>query len=212
MSDETSTPENQASFLPFHAINEFMRHDFRSNVIRHVLTNLEKLDGKLRHPIDQATKKYVKVPGFRNADKAPALIKVIPMAKAFEKTPDLVVSMLAAWAELHTDLRQQLYDLLQSRGWQMFPPDFSLENLSLDNVRQWAVLPVEADRTRLPGFYTTWPKDQDFEAIYQAFTEKYPEADQSIDNVSLMTVWLSMRLPVNVEGAAEQEEAPKDVD
>ncbi|MFM8323136.1 MAG: hypothetical protein ACKOC5_19670, partial [Chloroflexota bacterium] len=65
--------------------------------------------------------------------------------------------------------------------------------------------PPEADRTRLPGFGVTWPKNEDFELLNNAFTEKYPDADQTTDDVSLMAVWVSLRLPMELEDEAETE-------
>ncbi len=66
----------KTEFLPFHAINEFMRPDFRLTVIRDTLTNQSNLDDSHTNMLNQQIKKRVTVPGFRNSDKAPALIKV----------------------------------------------------------------------------------------------------------------------------------------
>jgi hypothetical protein len=203
MTDQTDSHE--AQFYPFHALNEFMRADYRLIVVRSALNALPTLPDHFRKPIDRITKQVVKVPGFRDATKAPATVKVLPIAKAFEKTPDLVAAILAAWAEGHAELRQQVYDLLKTRGWKMFPAEFSLENLKPDAVMEWAVLPLSVDRTRLPGFISLWPQDNDFEDIYKHFVELYPEVNEGIDNVSLMVVWLSLRLPMDVEGAEEEE-------
>jgi hypothetical protein len=205
MTEQDISP-HKVQFLPFHAINEFMRNDYRLSVVRAALNALPNLPTKFRQPINQATRRYVKVPGFRNPEKAPTAIKVLPMAKAFEKSPELVAAIIATWAEVHVELRQQVYELLKARGWKLFPEDLSLESLSLDAIREWAVLPIEFDRTSLPGFVATWPKDNNFETLYKVFTEMYPNANEGIDNVGLMVVWLSMRLPVNVEEAEEQLE------
>ena len=72
-------------------------------------------------------------------------------------------------------LRQQVYDLLVAL--------------------EWEILPSEADRTKLPGFLPSWEAGQDFDFIYQKFQEKYPAEAASKNDVSLMTVWLSGRLP-----------------
>jgi hypothetical protein len=55
------------------------------------------------------------------------------------------------------------------------------------------------NRSKLPGFYTHWPKDEDFEVLYKNFSDLYPDFEASIDKVSLMVVWLSMRLPLQVD-------------
>ncbi|RPI79558.1 MAG: hypothetical protein EHM41_23770, partial [Chloroflexi bacterium] len=130
--------EKTGELIPFHAINEFMRNDFRFEVVRSTLVGLNTLPENRRLPIERLTKKLVKVPGFRHSDKAPTAVRINPTVSAFEKNPDLVAAVLNAWAEIHAPLRQQVYDLLVERSWQ--------------------VLPLEADRTKLPGFFIKWPK------------------------------------------------------
>jgi hypothetical protein len=163
-------------FIPFHAINEFMRSDFRMSFLRSTLVALPDLPPKTQASVNKATKKFVKVPGFRNSAKAPATVKAVGMVKSFEKQPKLVSTMIAAWTEANPELRQQIFEVLSGF--------------------EWKLLPVEANRARLPGFLTQWPEEEDYEVIYNAFTEAYPDSDYSIDEVSLMAVWLSLRLPV----------------
>lgn len=167
--------KKQAQFLPFHAINEFMRDDYRLEVVRSALQALPGLPADYQAPIERLTRKLVQVPGFRNSAKAPWQKRAHPTADAFEKNPALVAAILSAWSAARQELRQQVYDLLIERGWQVLPP--------------------EADRTKLPGFIAAWPKGEDFEALNKAFAEKYPQAQASSDDVSLMIVWLSTRLP-----------------
>jgi len=206
----------KTEFLPFHAINEFMRPDFRMSVIREVLMKSPNLSDIYINKINHLTNKYVKVPGFRHSDKAPTLVKVLPMSKAFEKSPDLVAAILAAWAETHSELRIQVYDLLQTRNWVIYPntevPD--LASLSSDTIKDWPIFPIHVDRTNLPGFFPHWPKSENFETLYTSYSEKYPESDAGIDKVSLMTVWLTMRLPYQIDNsnnsASNDETTPID--
>ena len=114
--------DQTVELLPFHAINEFMRNDFRLGVVRGALSALPGLPGNYRATLDRLTKKYVKVPGFRNSDKAPAVVKAVPIAESFEKSPELAGAVLAAWAESHTDLRQKVYDFMTGRAWELLPP------------------------------------------------------------------------------------------
>lgn len=164
-------------FIPFAAINEFMRNDFRLNVIRTTLLSLNQLDRKFSGPVDQLTKKHVTVAGFRNSVKAPATVKAVAMVKAFEKQPRLVAAILQAWSETQPELRQNIYDFLLDRGWKLLPVDF--------------------DRTKLPGFLTRWPADDDYDTLYEAFVQNNPALEVSIDQTSLMVVWLSGRLPID---------------
>jgi hypothetical protein len=173
-------------FIPFHAINEFMRNDFRLQIIRSVLVSLSKIDGKIVSRINHLTKKHVKVAGFRNSSKAPATVKTVAMVKAFEKHPDLVSTILQAWMMIHIELRDHVYNLMLSRGWKL--------------------LPIDVDRSKLPGFLTSWPEGEDYEVLYNSLKEKYPNTDQSIDEASLMAVLLSGRLPINKVSFNELEE------
>ncbi|MCI0519720.1 MAG: hypothetical protein L0Z70_05615 [Chloroflexi bacterium] len=176
----TDTQDKKVMFLPFHALNEFMTSEYRQEVVRRALNALPDLPENLSAEINRQTGKSVRIQGFRNSLKAPAALRFKPTLEAFEKSPALVAAILAAWAETHPDLRQQVYALLQAR--------------------QWELLPIDADRARLPGFITVWPKGEDFEALNRAFSEMYPEARAESNDVSLMVVWLSLRLPYAFSG------------
>jgi len=173
----------QVEFLPFHALNEFMRPDYRLSVVRAALNALPNLPSNFRSPIDKLTKQVVRVPGFRNGAQAPTPMKVGPMASAFEKSPELAAAILAVWAESLPDLRQKVHDLLKARNWEVLPP--------------------EADRAKVPGFLSHWPKGEDFDVLNKAFAETYPDFNATTDDVSLMVVWVSGRLPYHVEGEEE---------
>jgi hypothetical protein len=192
---------NNAEFLPFHAINEFMRPDFRLSLIRDTLNALPRLSEEHNNKINNLSRKLVKVPGFRNSEKAPALMRVIPTAKAFEKSAELAAAILAAWCDSNDVLRDQVYDLLKSRGWACLEQNQTVdfETLSADFLISWPILPIHIDRTILPGFYIRWPEGDDYELLYSLFTHLYPDAQISIDQVSLMVVWLSLRLPYQME-------------
>jgi hypothetical protein len=178
--------DKKQEFLPFHAINEFMRADYRQVVVRTTLHNASQLPPEFREAIEKQTRRFVKVPGFRNSSLAPAGLRVAPTAETFERSADLVGAILAAWAETHAELRQQVFDLLTERGWEL--------------------LPIEVNRAKLPGFLLQWPKGEDFEVITKAFAEKYPQFPQIADDISLMTVWLGDRLPYKVDGEDEEQE------
>lgn len=187
MNDKT-----QLQFIPFHAINEFMRSDFRLNIIRTTLSSKDALDRNFSSQIDRLTRKHIKVAGFRNSIKAPVTIKAVAMVKAFEKQPDLVAAILNAWSESKSEFRSQIFDLLIERGWKL--------------------LPIEADRSKLPGFLTDWPEEDDYEALYEAFIKTYPESLAGIDETSLMVIWLAGRLPINKVSKTEISvpEAPQE--
>jgi hypothetical protein len=91
-----------------------MRPDFRLSVVRETLLSLDDISEPFSNALNHQIKKCVTIPGFRNSDKAPALIKVLPTSKAFEKKPDLVAVLLSCWAEHHLSLREQVYQLLEA--------------------------------------------------------------------------------------------------
>ena len=110
------------------------------------------------------------------------------MIKPFEKEPELVAAVIAGWAEANQDLCQQVFEILSNLNWKL--------------------LPLGADRTRLPGFLTQWPEEDDYEKIYGDFIKFYPDSNYGIDDVSLMAVWLSLRLPVDKVGKDTLNELP----
>ena len=194
----------KTEFLPFHAINEYMRPDFRLKIIRETLSAQTSLDTKLSNELNHQIKKKVSVPGFRNSEKAPALVKTLPTSKAFEKHADLVAIILACWAETQTELRNQVYEMLKSRHWLVYTEKEGIDlSINMDLIKEWPVFPTQMDRTKLPGFFIHWPKGEDFETLYKNFTDLYPNAEAGIDKVSLMVVWLSMRLPFQVDSEFE---------
>lgn len=176
----------KVQFLPFHAINNFMLPDYRLNVLSTVMSGLDRLPVSRRNSINSLLKRLLKVPGFRNGALAPLPVKVKGAVTPFERNPEVVAQVISGWVELHSELEQQVFDLLTERGWEM--------------------LPTDADRTKLPGFLSRWPKAETFEAINAAFHEKYPDLQTADNDISLMTVWLSGRLPYDVEETEEPEE------
>jgi hypothetical protein len=175
--------DNKIQFLPFHVINAFMRPDYRFEVVKTLLGSLSSVPEDKQAQINRYIKQHVVIPGFRHSAMAPLSVKVKPFIAVFEKKPELVALTLDIWALQHNDLEEKTFQLLTDRGWE--------------------ILPLAADRTKLPGFLTTWPKDEDFESINKAFMEKYPDVKYSEDNISLMAVWVSGRLPYQTNESKE---------
>ena len=180
--------DEQIQYLPFNAINEFMVEDYRFSVIQRVMAGMADLSSEQRSSLAKLIKKYIRVSGFRNSAQAPAGLKARHAIKEFEKRPDFTARILAAWADLYSDLRQQVHDLLKSRDWEL--------------------LPVEADRTRLPGFMTTWPKTETYDVLDAAFAEMFPESPSDAafqDDLRLMVVWVAGCLPYDLFMDDEEE-------
>lgn len=181
--------EKQARFIPFHAINEFMLPEYRLKLLQEVFGNFDRLSEKRQSAINRLVKKLVKVDGFRNSTLAPVGLKSRAAVSAFEGSPEMVAQICQAWFELHTDLAAKVVEFLKTRGWE--------------------VLPVEADRSALPGFLTRWPEKDNFVTLDDAFVQAYPEDTTHEYDLNMMIVWVSGRLPVELvaeEGERAEEE------
>ncbi len=170
--------EKKAKFLPFHAINEFMTEAFRLEVIHLVLSNLDKIPQDSRRVITDFIRREVRVNGFRNAIMAPHGFQAKASITVFEKRPDFVAAIIQSWCSLKSDLAGNVHALLTERG--------------------WTLLPVDANRTRLPGFLTRWAKSEEFEILDEAYRKAHPDFEGSDDDINLAVVWLSGRLPVDM--------------
>jgi len=178
--------DKKARFLPFHAINEYMLDDYRQLVIQSVLGNFNKLSEERQRKIKSLIKNLVRVQGFRNSSVAPLPLKINGCIDTYKKSHEFVAQILAAWSEINFETKKTIFHYLEERSWKL--------------------LPIEADRSLLPGFMLEWPKEDSFEILIDSFREKYPDYSLSDDDVSLMVVWLSNRLPYEmVEGLFQEE-------
>lgn len=167
--------KKEIAFLPFYTINKYMRDEYRLSVIRSTIQAFPELPADLRSTIERIIRQSVNVPGFRNGAKAPSGLLIKPLVSAFEKKSVVVAAILAAWVEIHKNLRDQVFSLLKARKWDLHP--------------------IDADRMNLPGFMASLPTGENFEILNQAFIEMYPDEKVESDDVILMSVWLSGRLP-----------------
>jgi hypothetical protein len=175
--------DKKISFLPFHAINGFMIPEYRLSVLQRVFNGMEKLPGARKSALNSLVKRYVSVPGFRNSFLAPLPLKIKGAVSTFERSAEFTAQVLMGWSELNPDLRQQVYDFLKDRNWEMLPPD--------------------ADRTKLPGFLPHWPQGESFDVLDAAYNDTFANKTDSEDDVRLMVVWMSGRLPYD----QDEEEA-----
>jgi len=177
-------PKKTAQFLPFNAINEFMLDEFRQEVISFVFAHSDSMEGPARSRLNTLVKNLVQVPGFRNSAQAPAGLKARNSVKAFEKSALFTAQVLQCWADLHPELGSKVAEILKESGWE--------------------ILPVNADRTVLPGFIPEWPDGETYDTLDTRYKEKVPEYSGDSNDVRLMAVWLSGRLPLNSPSAEEE--------
>ena len=178
--------DKQVKFLPFHAINEFMLPDFRLTVLHAVFGGYDHLPGERRSALNSMVKRHVQVPGFRNSTQAPVPIKARAAVSTFERRPEFVAQVLQGWSELKPDLRQQVYDFLKGREWELVPAD--------------------ADRSKIPGFLVEWPKGETYDLLGEEFTKANPDQQVDENDLRLMIVWIAGRLPYDMMDEEETEE------
>ncbi len=176
--------DKHLQYFPFHTINEFMVSEYRLHVIQTVISNLDHIPGERRSAINGLIKRHIQVPGFRNSTQAPSGLKARSSVSAFERRPEFVANVLQAWSDLKPELRQKVHDFLKGR--------------------QWEVLPPEADRSRLPGFLTTWPKGETYDVLGEAFAQAFPDEKVDENDLRLMIVWLAGCLPYDMDGEEEE--------
>jgi hypothetical protein len=169
------TNNKKAQLLPFHAINEFMRDDFRNQLLQEVFSEADKLEKDQVVRINRLFSKGVQISGFRNSSLAPIAFKVRHANGLFEKSPEFVSIIVNCWSKLHQPLKEATWQLLENRNWRP--------------------LPLDVDRSLLSGFMLNWPKEDTFETLIHAFREKTQEIVESDDNISLMIVWVGNKLP-----------------
>ena len=176
----------KAEFLPFHAINEFMLADYRKEILKTVIGKLTNLPVERQRKISGLIRRNVRVQGFRNSALAPLPLKINGAVETFEKSPNFVAEILEGWSELNKELSEIIFEFL--------------------NGRDWETLPVETDRSKLPGFLTKWPGKETFDGLITAFREKYKEVNVSDNDISLMVVWISNRLPYDLGIEPDEKE------
>ena len=175
--------DKKMAFLPWSAVNAFMLEDFQLEVMKTVLTGYEHLESDQRRSLNAQIKRGVRVPGFRNAISAPISIRIKHSIELFENNANFAGNVLSAWFKIYAPLSELVHPFLESRDWK--------------------ILPLDADREKLPGFLTQWPIEDEFDVLVKAFHESHPDTEYTDNQISLMCVWLSGRLPYETLEKAE---------
>jgi hypothetical protein len=170
---------DEIKYLPFNAINEFMRDDYRLQVLMEVFTKMESLPSEKKSSIGKLVSRFVSIQGFRNGNLAPAGRKAKSSVQLFQGSPEFAGLVLESWKTLHPELAKEMFEILTAKNWEDMQP-------------------FEVDRSKLPGFLIHWPKADTFEELAKALKEKAPSLDESEDNISLMGVWMGNRLPYDL--------------
>ena len=163
------------SLLPLISLNVFLLPDFRREILTTVLDQKDNLSPEIKQEFRQAIKEFVKISGFRNPLAAPQALQVRAMESPFEKESRFVKAILSSWADINSDLQAKVQAVLPELGFE--PNDQA---------------PLYPDPEN--AFAVGWPEDLSFEKLADLVKQK-TETDASSNEISLMTVWLTGRLP-----------------
>lgn len=178
MTENAQQTDQYEEYLPFNAINEFMRDDYRLIILHETITHLNDTSPEQQKEISKLISQYVKIPGFRKSNLAPAAMKAKNSVALFQQSAAFSSKIVETWSSIHPKLKEIVWDVLTEKGW---------EPASLDS-----------DRTALPGFQIHWPKADTFEAISTAVRKLAPDLSETDDDISLMAVWIGNRLPYDL--------------
>lgn len=170
--------DKKIEYIPFNAVNEFMREDFRLLVLQEVFSKLEQCTAMQRQLILRLFSKGVQISGFRNSGLAPLPIKIKNSTTLFERSAEFAGTIMECWSNLHSKLKEAMFTVLSERDWNPHP--------------------IALDRSRLPGFQIVWPKADTFDSLIKSIQDSQPNLQESDDNISLMAVWVGNRLPYNL--------------
>jgi hypothetical protein len=162
-------------YLPFRAINVFVERDYLENVTKEILEGKGTLSRDEQTAFTSFFRKHVSVLGFRNPVRAPLSLQINAFASAFEQKEEVIPFTLTNWAKIKSDLAKTVKKWLESEGWE-----------GLDLERQY-------DENE--GFSVDWPDEFTFDEIEEKFKQAHPKADYDRDDLILMVLWISGRLP-----------------
>jgi mannose-6-phosphate isomerase class I len=163
------------SLLPMISLNVYLLPEFRRDIFTTVVDHWDIFSPEKKRELTQAIKEFVKISGFRNPLAAPQPLLVRAMEAPFEKESRFVKTILSAWAEVNSDLQAKIEPLLSEFGFE---------------TNGQALLYPDPDNAFLVG----WPEELSFEKLADLLKQK-SNLEASPDEISLMTVWLTGRLP-----------------
>ena len=141
-----------------------MTDEFRTEVVRRALNWRDQASAEIRAALRQAVNQSpITVPGFRNADLAPAPRLLEQVAESSQLRSDLAGAVLRLWAESHEELRVLVASHMESRGFSVPQVNYSENLIRLDTV------------------------DSGWDDTLTTFLERYPESNK--DDVILMINW-----------------------
>lgn len=161
--------------VPFKAINVFINQDYLESMLKAVLTGYKKLSKQKQIEFTHFLRKYVTILGFRDPSRAPLTLQVHALAKAFEDKDEVVPYVLSVWAAINKKLAADVEAWLTEK---------KFENLS-----------AEREYAEDAGFTPDFPEKMGFDKLEKDFAKANPDAKYERDDLILMVLWISGRLP-----------------
>jgi len=161
--------------VPFKAINVYVNQDYLESILTAVLTDYKKLSKDQQIEFTRFLRKYVTILGFRDPARAPLSLQVNALAKAFEEKDEVVPYVLSIWAKTHEALAADV------KAW--------LEEKKFEN------LATEREYAEGAGFTPDFPEKLSFDKLEKDFAKANPDAKYERDDLILMVLWISGRLP-----------------
>lgn len=161
--------------VPFKAINVYINQDYLESIMKVVLTGYKKLSKQQQIDFTRFLRKYVTILGFRDPSRAPLSLQINALAKAFEEKDEVVPYVLSIWATINKKLAADV------QTW--------LEEKKFDNLAAERAYAEDA------GFTPDFPEKMTFDKLEKDFAKANPDAKYERDDLILMVLWISGRLP-----------------
>ncbi len=169
MSDMFSGDIMNVDSLQISTIFECMNPEYHEAVVKRALNSQNKVSKEARGLLNSAIREYIRVDGYKNTDRAPALYLKKPVLKAVTQSDKLAGAVLKVWAESHDALGDVVVKHLEDLAMLAEYPDLS------------------GNRFRGTWFCDAWARETD------KILERHGEFDK--DDVALMLCYVSGKIP-----------------
>jgi hypothetical protein len=166
-------PEKE--MLSYKTINVFIEQDYLEKIMGNILSGVKKLPKQDQIDFSRFMRKYVNILGFRDPSRAPLPLQINALTKSFEEKDEVIPVTLSVWAKINKKLAKQVKAWLDDEGWK-----------DLESERAYE----EGD-----GFMADWPKKLTFDKLVKNFQKANPDAKFDRDDLILMVLWISGKLP-----------------
>lgn len=164
------------NFQPMIALNVYLEPYFRQEILDKVLAQRTKLPEQAQRDLSAIFRSEIQIRGFRNPLAAPHGLLVKESEKKFEKDSRFLRVILSAWVSTLDFDPQELSAALTELGF--VPSEVAAEFEDPENAL-------------LEG----WPAGLSYADLEQKVSEKVPSLKISQNELALLTIWLTGRLP-----------------